>query len=63
MASEEQINAAGLAYWNYYRKESGLPLSKPFKLDRGFADAMNAAIDAALAVGKSEKEGDNGNPG
>ena len=56
MATEEQINAAGLAYWNYYRKQSGNPLSKPFKLDRGFAAAMNAAIDAALSVNKAEKE-------
>jgi hypothetical protein len=54
MITEEQVNAAGVAYWNYFRRTGGRPESKPFKLDKEFAAAIRAALEAAEKVGHAQ---------
>ena len=71
MATKEEIEVAVNAHWNYYRRLRGRSDDKRFKLDqltpeeqiaairealnKDFAGAMGAAIDAVDALRNTEK--------
>lgn len=56
MATKEQIEAAGNAYWNHYRAIGGHAPEARFKLDPDFANAIEAALDAAARVVESQDD-------
>jgi hypothetical protein len=58
MATSEQVEVAGNAYWNYLQSLQGKPQGKRFKLDKDFAGAMNAALDAAAKIESKNNGGE-----
>jgi hypothetical protein len=52
--TQAQIEAAGIAYWNFYRQLDGNKPEAAFTLDGDFAGAITAALTAAAQVGEPE---------